>query len=96
MAESAGEHIGFALLNKNGTIALLYVAPERRFAGVSKALLAAVEAYALRLGVPQLRLHSTVTALPFYERRGYWRDGDPVPGFGITHGYPLRKRLAAL
>src|SRR5262245_51785187 len=40
----------FALLNHSGTIALLYVAPQFRFCGVSKALLASLEEHAMALG----------------------------------------------
>src|SRR5262245_3540671 len=39
VAEGASGLIGFALLNLNGQLALLYVSPDARFQGVSKALL---------------------------------------------------------
>ena len=93
-AEKGGSIAGFALLNSSGTIALLYVAPDFRFTGVSKALLAALEAHATALGVTELELESTATALPFYERCGYLRAGNTVQGFGVTRAYPLTKALA--
>ena len=37
----------FALLNRNGTIAMLYVAPEAQFTGVSKVTLAVLEEHAV-------------------------------------------------
>ena len=94
IAEKAGTAAGFALLNLNGTIALLYVAPAFRFGGVSKAMLAAIEERAMAAGITELRLESTATALPFYERRGFRRSADCVPGFGATSAYPLSKSLA--
>jgi GNAT superfamily N-acetyltransferase len=95
VAERADSMAGFAMLDldRNGTISLLYIAPEERFSGVSSALLEAVEARASASGLAELRLNSTATALQFYEKRGYVTDGDPVPGFGITAKYQLRKVL---
>jgi GNAT superfamily N-acetyltransferase len=94
VGERQGQLAGFALLNKVGTIALLYVAPEHRFSGVTDSLLRALEECASGLGILELRLHSTVAALGFYERRGYERDGEPAQGFGVTSAQPLRKRLS--
>ena len=94
VAERADCVVGFALLNAAGTIVLLYVAPEYRFSGVSKAMLASLEEHAAALGIAELKLDSSVTALSFYERCGYSRAGEAVQGFGVTHAYPLSKRLA--
>ena len=44
-------------------------------------------------GIEELTLVSSMTALSFYERCGYLRAGDPIRGFGISRGYPLRKRM---
>ena len=93
-AELTGVIAGFALLNSIGTIALLYVAPEARFRGVSKAMLAALEDRALASGIRELKLESTATALAFYERCGYVPAGARVQGFGVTLAHPLTKRLA--
>jgi len=93
VAERAGSLVGFAFLNGAGIIALLYVAPESRFTGVTKAMLASLEEHAVALGIAELRLESTATALSFYERRGYSRAGETVQGFGATRAYPLSKRL---
>jgi GNAT superfamily N-acetyltransferase len=85
---------GFALLNRRGSIALLYVAPQFRFRGVSKALLDCMEKQAIALGLTELKVESSATALSFYERCGYVPAGDIVDGFGITHAYPLLKSIA--
>jgi GNAT superfamily N-acetyltransferase len=94
VAEMDGVVAGFGLLNLNGTIALLYVAPQYRFRGVSKALLVSLEEHAVALGITVLTLESSATALSFYEGCGYLCTGDTVQGFGVTRAYPLSKTLA--
>ena len=93
VAERVDEVAGFALLRRTGILALLYVAPEARFEGISKALLATLERQAFELGVTEISLESSLTALRFYQDCGYLRTGTPVRGFGITHGYPMSKRI---
>jgi GNAT superfamily N-acetyltransferase len=70
-------------------ILLNYVSPRHRFAGVSKALLADMEA---RLGPGEARLESSATARRFYLDHGWVEDGPPVPHRFIP-GYPMRKLL---
>ena len=76
--------VGFGLLNRSGKLALLYVAPAARFAGISKALLATLEQEAIDAGIKDISLESSMTARRFYQRCGYVSAGDPVAGFGIT------------
>ena len=61
-----------------GTIALggdrlrtLFVEPELQQAGIGARLVAHLEAYALKAGVSELKLSSSLTARGFYERLGY-------------------------
>jgi len=94
VAEEDGRLLGCAAMNGGGKITLNYVAPEARFRGVSKALVAALEAAAKKLGLAECRLESTQTALRFYRRLGYV-DADegyilPLTGTPAT---VLRKRL---
>jgi GNAT superfamily N-acetyltransferase len=70
-------------------VSLNYVAPAHRFAGVSTALLAAIEA---GLGSGEASLESTQTARRFYECRGWHVVGDLAKHRGID-GYPMRKLL---
>ena len=93
-AELDGTLVGFALLNLGGTISLLYVSPEARFHGVSKALLSALEREALDAGISELRLESTRTAQRFYEQSGYASAGERTPGFGCSSCYPMSRRLS--
>lgn len=94
VAERSARVVGFGLATREGHLALLYVAPEARFRGISKALLRFIEDEARRAGVRQITLESTSTARRFYERCGFVTSGDPAPGFGIAHAYPMAKRVA--
>ena len=95
VAERDGVLVGFALLNVKGSIALLYVSPDARFSGVSKALLLAVEEGAKAIGIGELWLESSATALRFYRECGYCSTGPPTAGFGITSGYPMSRQIGA-
>lgn len=94
VAEQAGRVAGFGLLDRAGLIALLYVSPDVRFQGVSKALLTAMEDAARSAGVRTLTLDSTATAKRFYQRSGYAPAGDPKKGFGRSTCYPMSKQVA--
>jgi GNAT superfamily N-acetyltransferase len=76
-----------------GEILLNYVSPDARFRGVSRALLAALEARAAERGAERCHLHSTETALRFYRANGYAKDGPPAGKFGMSSGYPMAKSL---
>jgi GNAT superfamily N-acetyltransferase len=64
-------------ITKSGYITLNYVSPDARFRGVSRALLAALEARAIERGNIRCTLNSTETALTFYLANGYVIDGPP-------------------
>jgi GNAT superfamily N-acetyltransferase len=95
VAESNGRIAAYGLLNRAGTVALLYVAPEARLQGASRALLSEMEMRAQGLGLSALKLSSTVTALRFYERNGFLLAGPPEPGFGASKCYPMVKQLGS-
>jgi GNAT superfamily N-acetyltransferase len=78
-----------------GEITLNYVSPDARFRGVTRALLAALEARAVARGNASCRLLSTVTARRFYDRAGYAVDGPAEGKFGTAASYPMSKALAA-
>ncbi len=65
VAEDAHGITGFGLLKVTGELARLYVAPESRFRGVSKAILSALEREAIRLGLNVITSQSTVSARRF-------------------------------
>lgn len=71
VAEIDGAMAGIGGLTGDGEITLLYVAPEFRFQGVSKSLLAHLEERARKLGLPHCALVATDTATPFFVAAGY-------------------------
>lgn len=95
VAEREGAILGFGLLSLSGYLALLYVDPDARFSGVSKALLAYLERAGLSAGLQDLKLESTLTALRFYQSAGYSLAGDSVRGFGVTSCYPMMRHIGA-
>ncbi len=95
VAERRSELVGFGLLNLQGQLALLYVAPQARFQGVSKAILAFIEDAAVSAGIREVRLMSSGTARRFYLSCGYKVNGESRPGFGVTRSYPMSKQLLA-
>lgn len=94
-ADRDAELVGFGLLNLDGYIALLYVAPEARFKGVSKSILGLLEREALAAGIQELKVESSKTALRFYRSAGYTSTGGCVPGFGVTSCYPMSRQLVS-
>jgi len=92
LAEYLGEVAAVGGVDRDGGIRLNYVAPEHRFQGVSKALLAAMEAAIRERGLATAHLHSTRTAHDFYRRAG-WQDDGEIDTSGRVPGYPMRKSL---
>ena len=90
VAERSGEIAAIGGYFVSGrAVSLNYVSPRHRFAGVSAAMLTAIES---RLGSGAARLDSTQTARRFYESRGWTRAGEPASYRGIL-AYPMRKVL---
>ncbi|WP_083988994.1 GNAT family N-acetyltransferase [Devosia geojensis] len=75
------------------TVALNYVSPDHRRRGLSRALLAHMEAEMAARGTDLARLTSTRTALEFYRAHGWQDAGPPELGHNVP-GYPMTKRLA--
>jgi GNAT superfamily N-acetyltransferase len=71
VAEVAGRIAAVGMVDREGCILLLYVAPEARFRGVSRTLLSGLEAVARAGGATSCRLQTTRTARRFYLSRGY-------------------------
>jgi GNAT superfamily N-acetyltransferase len=92
VAEIDGTVAGVSCLRTDGQVMLNYVAPAHRYRGVSKAMLAAIEARAKVLGLTELTLESTQTAYEFYRAAGFADSGPPVTQLGLT-ALPMVKRL---
>ena len=89
VAEHDGVTAATGGCNVKREIILNYVSPEHRFAGMSSALLGAMEA---ALGPGEATLTSTVTARRFYLARG-WSDAGAVERYAGMIAYPMRKML---
>ena len=76
-----------------GRIELLYVAPDYRFRGVSKLMLAALEQHLRTRGVREIKLTSSNTALRFYLAAGYERDGAPTTWRADVLAHPMQMVL---
>lgn len=100
VAERAGRVIGYAAftLGPPGEVTAVFVRPAAAGRGVGTALLARVEAEALRRGARRLVLKASLNGEPFYRARGY-RGGRriqvPLPGGGGLAAIRLSKTLAA-
>lgn len=94
VAEAAdGALAGVAGCTAMGEVILNYVAPDARFQGVSKAMLAWLEAHLRVRGVPAVTLTSTRTAEAFYRALGYGDAGLPTVGRGGMPVQQMRKPL---
>lgn len=92
VAERAGEIAAVGAVDATGLVLFNYVAPAHRFRGVSRALIAHLEAVLRAGGHAEARLVSTVTAQRFYLEGGWVAEGPPrVEGFSTSH--PMKKCL---
>ena len=91
VAELDGEVVAVGATTADGKIALNYVAPEARFRGISKALLAHMEADLRSRGFAEGRLRATNTAKAFYRAQGWSADASQDGG---TACFAMHKRLA--
>jgi GNAT superfamily N-acetyltransferase len=93
VAVESGAILAVGSVTDAGEITLNYVSPDARFRGVSRAMLAALEARAVERGNARCTLISTETARRFYHGAGYSEDGPPDGKWGTRSGYPMSKRL---
>ena len=83
-----------------GTISLavarlhsLFVEPDYQSRGVGRQLVSFVERHAVGTGVDELRLNSSFTARPFYERLGYSFEGLSTDGMTVMMVRALTKPM---
>lgn len=94
VATDADTVLAVGAVSNDGQIALNYVDPAARFRGVSKLLLARLEAELIAMGWGEARLEATETARRFYLAAGWVADGPQATGRRVN-GYPMRKQLVA-
>ena len=71
VADAEGTLAGFIELQSDGHLDMLYVHPVHQRQGIASALLQQVETAARDLGVERLYTEASITARPFFERRGF-------------------------
>jgi GNAT superfamily N-acetyltransferase len=96
VAVEGGAILCVGAVTDNGEITLNYASPDARFRGVSRAMLAALEARAMERGNSGCTLLSTETARRLYLSAGYVEDGPPQHKFGSTSSWPMSKPLASV
>ena len=71
VAEEGGEVAGFAELQESGHLDMLYCRADAVGRGVGSLLYAAVEERARGLGLGRISTEASITARPFFARRGF-------------------------
>ena len=71
VAEEGGEVVGFAELEEDGHLDMLYVRGDSVGRGVGRRLYRAIEREARGRGLGQIFTEASVTARPFFERQGF-------------------------
>ncbi|MEG1824985.1 MAG: GNAT family N-acetyltransferase [Cloacibacillus sp.] len=71
VAEIGGTIVGFADMDEDGCLDRLYVHKDYQRRGVACALVAELEGYAEANNIAAVTTYASITALPFFEKRGY-------------------------
>lgn len=71
VAEVAGTIAGFVDLSPEGYLDRLFVSADHQGQGIATSLMEAVLAEAKRLRLPKIEVQVSLTARPFFERRGF-------------------------
>lgn len=69
--DEANNIIAFGDITKDGYLNRLYVHKDHNGKGIGSLLADQLEAYAKTLGLSEITTHSSITAKPFFEKRGY-------------------------
>lgn len=97
VAEETGAVVGFAELGESGHLGMLYVRKDAGGMGVGGALYGAVEREVRGLGLRRIFTEASITARPFFERRGFRAVREQtvvVRGVGLTN-FVMEKLLRA-
>jgi len=80
--------------NRQVRLRQMAVAEDRQRAGIGTRLIAYAEAFLARRGYREIVLHARETAVAFYERLGYRKEGNRFIEVTIPH-FTMRKELPA-
>jgi GNAT superfamily N-acetyltransferase len=92
VAEEGGDVAAVGCVMGTSEVGLNYVDPAHRFKGISRALLAGMEAAMREAGATEGQLRSTTTAHRFYLDAG-WVDEGPLYTGRFIDAWPMRKVL---
>ena len=93
--DEAGNVLGFADLEADGHVDMLYVAPDAEGQRIGTLLCTAIETQARDLGLRRLFVEASELARPLFERQGFTllaRNDRVLAGVDI-HNYRMEKRL---
>ena len=93
VAEDGGRIVGFGDIDPSGYLDRLYVHKDRQRRGVATALCDALEG---AVNVERIITHASITARPFFEKRGYrvaWEQQVLRHGTALTN-YRMEKRIS--
>jgi putative acetyltransferase len=71
IAEAEGLSIGFADLEPDGHLDMMFVHPDHQGIGAASSLLRRIEAEAVKLDLKRIFTEASLTGRPFFERRGF-------------------------
>lgn len=71
VAVEDGKIVGFADMDSSGFLDRLYVHKDYQHQNIGKMLCDELEAWAWQNDISLIRTHASITAKPFYEKRGY-------------------------
>ncbi len=91
VADESGEVVGFAELEEDGHLDMLYCRRDAVGRGVGPLLYGAVEERARGLGLGRISTEASITARPFFGRHGFvvlrrntvWRQGTALTNFSM-------------
>lgn len=83
--DAGGTPIGTGRMQPDGRIGRLSVLKQWRGQGIGARMLEALVASSRDRGLEKVYLHAQVQAIPFYERRGFERDGAEFLEAGMRH-----------
>ncbi len=95
VASIEGVVVGFADVDHEGYIDMLFVHPSSGRRGVAAALLAWIETEAARLGATSLLTHASITARPFFGSNGFVvvEERQPIIRGVALQNYAMRRSL---
>ena len=69
--DAEGRIVGFTSIRNDGYLHSMFIHKDHQGEGIATALLQRIEAYATEHGIREITSEVSITARPFFERRGY-------------------------